>query len=725
MPGRWFTAASERRNKAHYAGGALLHRLMSTATRHGPRASGLCRSMGFISIERSPALFSPLLLTAARGFGHLVREVDTHGFKGDIHALRHKNSASTQRYVAEALASEENIIFCGAYHTGKMTILRAIGEVCEKKGKKVVYVSADSRRACRIDGMLLHHFLGLRYFGKNELPSQDQLEGALGRHARLCESTYASCVPSLVTADVFIFDAVDQVAPTILTSIDRVCRDLRGRPREPFGGLRVFAAADFWHLPVHPSSDTGGYVYQLDNWDELFPRQRLLEKIHGQARRLTSLVNKAYFGLLTPGDIEELEARSATRGLSVEKEDESRGVEDADGSDVDDDEEDGASNESSCGSGRRHSKHESNNNNDKSKESGSLFAGHVASLPPQKLISNVEAIVKFTSRFPKQPAIRVLPPRFRTLKRTEIGNYVVSMLLQSSLLSSFSLVDSLNLDVGSSVHLLLGAPASFGVPPGTVGEVLQVKEHVLVVHFPSVHRTVEVPRMRVSVYHSFYPEVRYEIQQFPLFPRQNISPLNILNYQHAYNVDIDCHRLADTNDLGNILARMRSFDDFSIQRIQDFVRLDGMIHEPTRIYYQRISNRPLSSAAEQWCRNCKSYVPTNEFYSHWNECIRQVRWCSECNTRIPLERLEPHQEKHQIVLCLDCGRAVEWRRWEGHRLTCSAMMREVSPENEFLPLRTRQLALELGLDKRDLHTMRAFSRSLLPKSRKHCSGGSV
>ncbi|KEG07678.1 hypothetical protein DQ04_09121020 [Trypanosoma grayi] len=692
-----FVAASIRRNGSHCANGTLARGVFHAATSSTARING---------VRRSLALFSLPLSRTARGFGHLVREVDTHGFRGDIHVLRHKNAAATQRYVAEALASPQNMIFCGAYHTGKMTILKAIGEACETQQKKVAYVSADAQRACRFEGLLLYHFLGLRYMGREELPSRDQLDGTLERHARLCEATYAGCVPSLRTVDVLILDAVHQIAPTIILSMDTVCRQLRGRPNEAFGGLRVFAAADFWRLSVHPGSDTGGYIYQLDNWDELFPRQRLLEKIHGQARRLTALVNKAYCGLLTSQDIEELEVRS-TKGRPTAQED----ADDEDGENADDvdvgaaDTTAASSLKPDNGSGRHSS------------------SGRSTSLPPQDLISNVETIVKFTSRFPKQPAIRVLPPRFRTLKRTEIGNYVVNMMLQSSLPQSFCLVDSLNLDVGASVHLLLDAPASFGVPAGTVGEVLQVKEHVLVVHFPSVHRTVDVPRMRVSVYHSFYPEVRYELQQFPLFPRHCISPMNITGYKHTYNVHIDCSRLADTNDLGNILARMRSFDDFSMHRTQSFVRLDGMVHEPTRIYYQRITNRPISTAAEQWCRNCKSYVPTAEFYTHWDKCIRHVRWCSECNTRIPLERLIPHQEKHQIVLCMDCGKAVEWRQWEGHRLTCSAMMREVSPENEFLPLRTRQLALEMGLDKRDLHTMRAFSRGLLPKSRKQCTSG--
>ncbi|CAD2215833.1 hypothetical protein ADEAN_000329100 [Angomonas deanei] len=142
-----------------------------------------------------------------------------------------------------------------------------------------------------------------------------------------------------------------------------------------------------------------------------------------------------------------------------------------------------------------------------------------------------------------------------------------------------------------------------------------------------------------------------------------------------------------------------------------------MVHEPTRIYYYQIQNLPLSDAPEQWCRNCKSFVPSDTFFQHWSDCVKSVRWCFECSKTIPLDVLEPHKEKHQVVLCMDCGQGVEWRQWEAHRLSCGPMMREVSADNEFLPLRTRQLALELGLDKRDLHTMRKFSKSMLPKSK--------
>lgn len=52
-------------------------------------------------------------------------------------------------------------------------------------------------------------------------------------------------MPSLGNIDVLILDALEKLDPSIVLSIDAVSRRERDKPNEPFGGLRVFAAADF------------------------------------------------------------------------------------------------------------------------------------------------------------------------------------------------------------------------------------------------------------------------------------------------------------------------------------------------------------------------------------------------------------------------------------------------------------------------------------------------
>lgn len=710
-----------------------------------------------------------------RVFSHLVREVDTAGFAGDFRRLGFVQAASTQQKAHETVHANCNVLYCGHHGTGKLTLLKAIGQLCEQQGQRVAYVSADPQRANRLDGLLINFFVGVRV-SRDELPSQEQLEGTLERHVRLVESTYASSLPSLCSVDVLVFDALEKVSPSLLLSMDAVARRLRGRPDTPFGGLRVYAAADFWRLPVTPTSDSGGYLFQLEQWDDFFPVQTLLRTSHVQGAEMQRLTDLALFGALTLEDMKELEARSMegkpeaelrawtssttqvdarrdrsggmsaggdAAGLDASRRDRTEAEEDEDvdeeglieadamsaaqwarlKSDLElDDDAEGDEDEEDDGEGEAADaadlgSADATRSATRDRHASLTLPASGLALLNDDLGSNAFVATRLSPRFPRQRAVRVPPPRAAQFKRTEVGSFLLSMLAHSTNASSYGFFDALSVNVGDNVHLLMDGQRHYGVAGGAVGEVMQVRPHYLSIHFHREHRTVDVPRMRITCYHPQYPEVRHELQQFPVFPRQRLCPMNILAFPNSYHVNLNGRRMADTNDLGNILAHMRDFSDFTLRNTSDFAHLDGVVHEPTRIYYHQISGRSLGAAKEQWCRNCKRFVPTDEFFEHWTACVRAVRWCNECNKTVPLELLEPHMEKHQVVLCMDCGVPVEWRQWEAHRLSCGPMMREVSADNQFIPLRTRQLALELGLDKRDLHTMEKIKRANLPKPR--------
>lgn len=607
-----------------------------------------------------------LCRTLTSFFSHVVRKVDPRGFHADFQRLAPSLNEEGKKHVKQVLGANANALFCGSWNTGKLSLLMAIGSHYEHQcNKKVAYVSADPSRANRMGGLLLHHFAGLR-LSRDDLPSQEQLEGTFDRHVRLMESSLGQCTPTLKSADVLILDSVEKISPPVFFALEAVARRVKGRPTEPFGGLRLVAAANIWEMPVTPSSDTGGYLFQSKQWSEIFPLQRLLKRTFGQDPKLTDLVEKAQFGTLSTDDIKQLET-SSTNGSTTKK----------------------------------------------TSLSEEVFCDADKKKMMTPIVSNLVAITQRYVRFPKQRARKVFPEKFRLLKQTDIGNFIVNMLVQSSTPASFGLVESLSVDIGDPVHLLYDSNLPVGA--GAVGEVIDLKEHAITVHFFEKDCVLDIHRMRIECYHPDYPEIVYEIRQFPLFPREKLCPLTIRNYPHAFHVNISGLDLTDTNDLGCLLSRMRSFSDFSLSNIAAFTSVDNMIHEPTRIYYHHLLGKPICEADEHWCRNCKSFVPSKSFFEHWEVCVSKVRWCHECDKTIPVEQLEPHKEKHQLVLCLDCGQAIEWRHWEEHRLSCSMMMREISPLNEFLPLRTRQLALELGLDKRDLHTMKSITKQSLPK----------
>jgi energy-coupling factor transporter ATP-binding protein EcfA2 len=627
--------------------------------------------------------------------GKIVREVDPRGFFADIHDWNHLASPETTAHVRAALKSKENMLFCGSQGTGKLTVLRAIGEALrDQQGLEVAFTSFDPLRAHRLDGILVHHLLGIRV-NSDELPVQEQLEGTLERHVRLVSAVYENAVHSIATCDAIILDSLHLAPCVILRSLDVVCRRVRGNS-EPFGGLRVIASADFWAMNVHPGSDTGGYIFQLPEWDYLFPKQLFLPTIYGQEKELGRLTDAALMGTLTNDDIATIQSKSNPMTAKDQ--------------------------------------HSTSDHDKRQREESRRM------MTP--MLDASKGQFDINPRFPKQPFTLHNPPKAVQIKRVEIGNFLINMLYTSAFAERYGMLGKLKLEVGNKAHLVYPllkraasnsasgnrkeTPASrvVDIPAGVVGEVVRIHEHRITMLFPTLQRTVDIPRVRVTTYHSEYPEVRYHTEQFPLYPRTMVMPRTIIRDQRCRlkGFIIDGRRMADTNDLGNILSKVQQWSDFQAVNIKDFWKLEGVVHEPTRIYYSKLRSLPVSRSAELWCKNCKGHVASKDFHDHWKECIRSVRWCSECDATVPLSKLEAHMEKHQVVLCIDCGQPIEWKNWEAHRLACGPMMRELSSDNDFLPDVTRRIAVELGLDKRDLHTVKQLSKSVLPKSKKEVYG---
>ena len=575
---------------------------------------------------------------------HLSRVIDSSGapFSWDLPTNQQGSRVSL---VTKAISRKQNVIFCGCHGTGKLTMLREVADKLISENNSVALVSADSMRATRLGGIVLHHFLGLR--SAEDLPGKEQMSGTLERHVRLMDSTYENIFPSIATADVLLLDSLHLVSSLMLASLDETCRRIRSAPNSPFGGRIIIATADFWRMRVTPGSDVGGYIFQMPNWNELFPKQIYLNEIYGQSPDLAALQQRAHFGSLTASDIKLLPKYEDPRFVPM--------------------------------------------------------------------VDNTKGFWSFMPRFPKQAAIRIPPGKVHLLRKTEFGAYLNSVLGHAAMTASLGLCNRLSLDPGSRVHVLYDINSR--IPTGTPAEVTHVHEHFLTLKADESGESFPVPRAKVSVFHPDYPEIAYQVLQFPVMPRSVTIPMNIINYGNTWGVAMNGLDMADTNDIGNLLSRMRTFDDFCLKNVEEAMRVEGIIHEPTRIYLSTLAKVCLPGS-QQWCKNCKNHVDNEAFYAHWKECVATVRWCGECNVAIPLEKHGPHMEKHQIVLCIDCGSAVEWRHWENHRLSCAPMMREITTENEFLPEHTRRLSLELGLDKRELHKMKSIGKTALPKSRK-------
>lgn len=128
-----------------------------------------------------------------------------------------------------ALASGEIGCLLGASGTGKSTLLRAL---CRLVTDEMVVLAPTGLAAVNVGGQTIHSFFG---FPPRLIQGDDirrSRNGALMRKLKL-----------------LVIDEVSMVRSDLMWGIDQALRVNRGRPREPFGGVRLVMFGDLHQLP--------------------------------------------------------------------------------------------------------------------------------------------------------------------------------------------------------------------------------------------------------------------------------------------------------------------------------------------------------------------------------------------------------------------------------------------------------------------------------------------
>lgn len=608
-------------------------------------------------------------------------------------------------------------------------------------------ISMRPGKACTMPGgMSAHPFFGLRLVNVNT--PVEQLCSAMHRHIRLMRTAYARCVPSLQTLDVLGIDSLEDMSPNMFRALDIVCREARGRPLEPFGGIQLVATANFWRMEtVDQSSPHGVYIFQTDLFFKAFPAERtlLMHKFVHRDKDLAPAVRQklddftinALFGNL-PNDISDFEATFTRSNLPYQLPLRSvHALQAAPGS---------LSSSASA--------------------SSAASAAAAAAAAPRKeddqltctFADYVECVKHVFPSFCRHPA-----KRDRTYKvggkHSRFMSWL-SMLLYTSADSGkvMGLPNKLNAAMNDVVmfsrDMINGSTGETLVRKGALGTVVGVSENILRVQlWGGDRRVISVRPMRLIFSHSTYPACSDTVTQFPLFCCRRVYPDALVMLNIAPEACIaDARYFTEINEFGNFLALLRRPGNVHFTHLRAFLERPAAVHEATKNYYEALieqlsastfdnnaaaaKKKPsLSSSSSlqqnlfgimpyrstldnRLCKNCKKHVPAAEFGAHWLECVQSCRWCSECSMTVDLAKWEAHTEKHTVVLCLDCGRALSWRsdNWKTHRLHCGAMIREISANNQLLPETVSNNALNMGMDTRDLHSVKHVSKSSLPKA---------
>ena len=149
----------------------------------------------------------------------------------------------THEYIAAIQHMREgqgHLFVTGRAGTGKSTLLRTWRDMVEDE---IVVVAPTGLAAVNVGGQTIHSFFGLP---PRLVRSEDIRRSRNGRLMRKLKH--------------LVIDEVSMVRSDLMWAIDQSLRINRGKPREPFGGVRLMMFGDLHQLPPVVQDDVAGHL---------------------------------------------------------------------------------------------------------------------------------------------------------------------------------------------------------------------------------------------------------------------------------------------------------------------------------------------------------------------------------------------------------------------------------------------------------------------------------
>ncbi len=206
-----------------------------------------------------------------------------------------------ERAVDFVVEGDGHLFVTGRAGTGKSTLLRAIKDAV---ADAAVIVAPTGLAAINVGGQTIHSFFG---FPPRLLQADDIKRSRNGRVMRKLKY--------------LIIDEVSMVRSDLMWAIDHALRVNRGRPREPFGGVRLLLFGDLHQLPpVIQEQQVASHLYDTHGGPYFYSVSSLrdgtgtslieLDQVFRQTDDdLIAVLNKIREGLVTREDLVSLNER--------------------------------------------------------------------------------------------------------------------------------------------------------------------------------------------------------------------------------------------------------------------------------------------------------------------------------------------------------------------------------------------------------------------------------
>jgi len=204
-----------------------------------------------------------------------------------------------QSLALEIMLSGESVLLTGPAGAGKTYLLNQFIRFAKAEGKRVSVTATTGLAATHLGGTTIHAWAGIGVM--DELPHNFTDHISKGRRD-IIEKT-----------DVLVIDEISMLHDYRFDMVDIVCRLVRQKPDEPFGGIQVVMSGDFFQLPPINRHDSraGGFVVYSNAWQQLDPVICYLQEQHRQNdQTLLDILNAMRAGDVRRHHAEKLLART-------------------------------------------------------------------------------------------------------------------------------------------------------------------------------------------------------------------------------------------------------------------------------------------------------------------------------------------------------------------------------------------------------------------------------
>lgn len=164
----------------------------------------------------------------------------------------------TQDSAYNLLKSGANVFLTGPAGSGKTFLLNKYLEYLKAHKKKVAITASTGIAATILNGQTIHSWSGIGIKEKLTKTQLYKLESDEKLNKKISKT------------DVLIIDEISMLSASRLDSVNLVCQQIR-QNTQPFGGLQVVMAGDFFQLPpvVKNEVEDGSLACQADIWSKM------------------------------------------------------------------------------------------------------------------------------------------------------------------------------------------------------------------------------------------------------------------------------------------------------------------------------------------------------------------------------------------------------------------------------------------------------------------------